>query len=83
MTHDDRVPELIEAVHRFLHNPLVPILCTPLGASSHEYAEWVKNQTESMDLGLKFYEVDPFHKSKPIAHEAVSSMDDHLKELEL
>lgn len=61
-------------------NPKTPLLVTTLHGASEQYIEWVQKQCEPNDDEGHFSNQDPFDKSKPIAHEAVSKMADHEKQ---
>jgi len=79
ITTDDRVAELIEMTYEVTKDAKTPLLVTNLHAASKEYIRWVQKQCEPNDDDDQFFNKDPFDKSKPIAKEAVSKMEDHEK----
>jgi len=79
ITTDDRVAELIEMTYKVTKDPKTPLLVTNLHTSSKDYVAWVQKQCEPNDDEGQFFNDDPFDKSKPIAHEAISKMEDHEK----
>lgn len=79
VTTDDRVAEVIELAYDITKNPKLPVLVTTLHAAGGDYIAWVKQQAEANGDDDAFYNADPFDKSKAIAHEAVSKMEDHEK----
>jgi len=79
VTTDDRVAEVVEMTYAVTKNPKTPLLVTTLHGASKQYVNWVQKQCEPNDDEGHFSNQDPFDKSKPIAHEAVSKMADHEK----
>jgi len=78
ITTDDRVAELVEMTYKVTKDAKTPLLVTTLHGASNQYIKWVQKQCEPNDDD-HFSNQDPFDKSKPIAKEAISKMEDHEK----
>lgn len=79
VTTDDRVAEVLELAYSITKDPKLPALVTTIDDAGKEYVAWVRKQAEANDDDGAFYNKDPFDKSKPIAKEAISKMEDHEK----